>query len=138
MATGSGAIIRYAPDVSVERRTMGEEMAMQRNTNGPADTRKEAATRLQAIPNVGPAIASDLLRLGITCLDDLAGQDPDALYGALCALDAQRHDPCVRDVFAAVVAYANGEEARPWWTFTPARKARDGQLSSIGRTERTT
>lgn len=30
----------------------------------------------------------------------------------------------------AVVSYANGEPARPWWEFTPQRKAResDGKL----------
>jgi hypothetical protein len=138
MTTESDAIIRYAHDVIVVKRRTGDEMAMQRKTNGQADTRQEAAARLQAIPNVGPATAGDLLRLGISCPDDLAGRDPDALYQALCALDGQRHDPCVRDVFAAVVAYANGEEARPWWTFTPARKARDNQAISTDRTRRTT
>ncbi len=101
------------------------------------EARREAAGRLQAIPNVGPAMAEDLLRLGILRLEDAAGQDPDALYRALCVLDGVRQDPCVRDVFAAVVAYANGEEARPWWAFTPARKARDGQATGRGRRGRT-
>jgi hypothetical protein len=111
-------------------------MAIKHNTAGAADPRQEAMARLQAIPNVGPATADDLVRLGITSLDGLAGRDPDALYEALCRLDGQRHDPCLRDVFAAVVAYANGEEARPWWAFTPARKARDGQVSGTARTGR--
>src|SRR3712207_6041978 len=44
---------------------------------------------------------------------------------ALCAIDAKRHDPCVRDVFAAVVSYADGGAARPWWEFTPQRKAQE-------------
>jgi hypothetical protein len=85
---------------------------------------------------VGPVIAGDLIRLGITRLEDLAGRDPDQLYEALCALDGRRHDPCMRDVFSAVVSYADGEEARPWWAFTPARKARDGQSSGTNRTRR--
>ncbi len=100
---------------------------------GGVNARREAEARLRAIPNVGPAIAGDLIRLGITRLEDVAGRDPDEMYGALCALDGVRHDPCVRDVFAAVVTYANGEEARPWWAFTPARKARDGQSAKTGR-----
>lgn len=95
-----------------------------------AEQQREAAARLRAIPNVGPAMARDLIKLGITRLDDAAGRDPDDLYGALCVLDGVRHDPCVRDVFAAVVDHANGSEARPWWTFTPARKARDGERSA--------
>jgi hypothetical protein len=101
-----------------------------------ADARGEVEAWLRAIPNVGPVIAGDLIRLGITRLEDMAGRDPDHLYYALCDLDGRRHDPCMRDVFAAVVAYANGEEARPWWTFTPARKARDGQSTATNGTGR--
>ena len=33
----------------------------------------------------------------------LAGQDPEALYERLCALDGVRHDPCLLDVFTAIV-----------------------------------
>jgi hypothetical protein len=98
-----------------------------------AEEQREAEARLRAIPNVGPAMARDLIKLGITRLDDAAGRDPDELYWRLCALDGVRHDPCVRDVFAAVVAHANGEEARPWWAFTPERKARDGESTSRTR-----
>ena len=86
---------------------------------------RAVAARLRKIPNVGPRIAADLMKLGILRLEDAAGRDGDDLYAALCALDGVRHDPCMRDVFAAVVAQANGEPARPWWAFTPARKARD-------------
>ena len=98
-----------------------------------AEGQREAEARLRAIPNVGPAMARDLIKLGIARLDDAAGRDPDELYRRLCALDGVRHDPCVRDVFAAVVAHANGEEARPWWAFTPERKARDRESTSRTR-----
>jgi hypothetical protein len=108
-------------------------MARKRDETRRVDGRREAEIRLRAIPNVGPAMADDLIRLGITRLEDLAGRDSDQLYGALCALDGKRHDPCVRDVFAAVVSYANGEEARPWWAFTSARKARDGESIKKGK-----
>ena len=87
----------------------------------------EAMARLQKIPNVGPRMAGDLLRLGIARLRDAAGRDPDEMYYELCALDAKRHDPCVRDVFAAVVSYASGKPARPWWEFTPERKEREAK-----------
>jgi hypothetical protein len=89
------------------------------------DERREAMTGLQEIPNIGPAMARDLVRIDILRLEDLLGKDPDALYHELCVVDGVRHDPCVRDVFAAAVAYANGEPARPWWAFTPERKARE-------------
>lgn len=110
-------------------------MDLTRDETSDVDARREAEARLRAIPNVGPAIAGDLIRLGMTRLEDAVGRDADEMYEALCALDGVRHDPCVRDVFAAVVAYANGEEARPWWAFTPARKARDGQSTRTGRTQ---
>jgi hypothetical protein len=89
----------------------------------PEDDR-DALRRLRKIPNVGPATARDLLRLGIRRIEDAAEKDGDDLYWALCATDGVRHDPCVRDVFAAVVAYARDGVPRPWWAFTPERKAR--------------
>jgi hypothetical protein len=91
---------------------------------------ERAMVRLQEIPNVGPRMAEDLLRLGVTRLEDAAGRDPDEMYHGLCALDARRHDPCVRDVFAAVVSVAEGNPPEPWWAFTPERKAREAREKS--------
>jgi Pathogenicity locus len=93
--------------------------------SGGAVGQKEAMVRLQEIPNVGPRMAADLIKLGVTSLEDVAGRDPDEMYHELCAIEAKRHDPCVRDIFAAVVSHAEGRPARPWWEFTPERKARD-------------
>ncbi len=89
------------------------------------ETESEAIARLRKIPNVGSRTAEDLLKLGVARLEDAAGRDPDEMYHELCALDARRHDPCVRDVFAAVVSYAEGGPAKPWWEFTPERKERE-------------
>lgn len=108
---------------------MGEEMQLERNEFNDATARREAEKRLRKIRNVGPAVADDLIRLGIMRLEDAAGRDPEEMYHSLCALDGVRHDPCVLDVFSAVVAHANGEEARAWWEFTPARKARDARTA---------
>ena len=79
---------------------------------------------LRNLPNIGPAMARDLLRLGIEQEADLRGQDPEALYQRLCALDGRRYDPCVLDTFTAVVDFANGAPARPWWFYSRQRKAR--------------
>ena len=76
------------------------------------------------LPNVGPATALDLVKLGIVEPKQLARRDPERLYEALCKLDGVRHDPCLLDVFASVVAFVNGAPASPWWAYTPARKAR--------------
>src|SRR5690348_784652 len=89
------------------------------------DATPEVTRRLQQIPNVGPTIAADLIRLGVTCVEDLAGRDPNALYEQLCALDGARHDPCVHDTFTAIVSFANGEPAQPWWIFSRRRKERE-------------
>jgi hypothetical protein len=79
---------------------------------------------LTEIPNVGPAIARKLERVGVMALADLRGRDPDELFEQLCALDGRRHDPCLLDTFVAVVAYADGGPARPWWEYSRERKAR--------------
>jgi Pathogenicity locus len=85
----------------------------------------ERARRLLDVPNVGPAVALDLVRLGISTPEALAGRDPDEMYAALCRLDGVRHDPCVHDVFAAAVSFADGKPARPWRAFSAERKARE-------------
>ena len=85
-------------------------------------TREDVAT-LTDIPNVGPAIARDLRRLGIEEPEQLRGRDPFQLYDRLCSLTGRRHDPCVIDVFISVVRFIEGAPARPWWEYTPERKA---------------
>jgi len=82
------------------------------------------ARGLLELPNVGPAMALDLVRLGISRPEAIKKRDPDRMYEALCKKDGVRHDPCVRDVFASLVAFVNGAPARPWWFYTPERKAR--------------
>ena len=79
---------------------------------------------LHQLPNVGPAVARMLTRLGVERAADLCGQDPGALFERLCAMDGQRHDPCLLDTLTAVVDYANGAPARPWWFYSRQRKAR--------------
>jgi hypothetical protein len=77
---------------------------------------------LTTLANVGPAIARELTRLGITARAQLAGQDAVDLYERLCALDGRRRDPCVLDTFLSAVDQADGAPPRPWWTYTPERK----------------
>jgi Pathogenicity locus len=79
-------------------------------------------TRLEDIPNVGPAIAADLLQLGITTPSELPGRDPYALYDDLCRITGQRHDPCLLDTFIAAVRFMEGAPKKPWWKYTAERK----------------
>lgn len=102
---------------------------MARKTNHMAERlsgeERVAWRALQTMPNVGPAMGYDLLRLGIRRPEDLAGRDPDELYAELCRLDGLKHDPCVRDVMAAVVAFAQTGNPVPWWQFSRRRKAEE-------------
>jgi hypothetical protein len=111
-------------------RTKGKRF---RDEGGIPTEREEAVARLKQIPNVGPKMAGELLKLGVTRLKDAAGKDPEEMYLELCAIDAKRHDPCVRDVFAAVVSYADGGPAGPWWAFTLERKGQEKARGKAGR-----
>ncbi len=90
-------------------------------TNMRTEARHDVA-RLEDIPNVGPAIAGDLRRLGITSPAGLFGRDPYAMYEELCHITGQRHDPCVLDTFIAVVRHMAGEPKQPWWNYIAERK----------------
>lgn len=83
---------------------------------------RETVTSLEQLRNVGPSLAADLRRVGIRVPADLPGQDPYALYDALCAATGERQDPCVLDVFISAVRFMEGAPARPWWRYTTERK----------------
>ncbi|RUA01140.1 MAG: mitomycin resistance protein [Deltaproteobacteria bacterium] len=85
---------------------------------------RKTVSRLEALPNIGPAMAADLRLIGIDHPLALTGKDPFDLYAALCAESGQKHDPCVIDVFMSVVDFMEGGDPRPWWTFTDQRKKR--------------
>ena len=90
----------------------------------PAKVDRQRLRRLTDLPNIGPAMAADLVLLGIQQPEQLKGRDPYLLYEALCQRTGQRHDPCVIDVFISVTRFMDGEDARPWWDYTAERKAR--------------
>ena len=79
---------------------------------------------LRSLMNVGPATHKDLTLLGITTIDQLAQANPDELYERLQKITGKSHDPCVWDVFAAIIHEANTGEKTPWWRWTSMRKAR--------------
>src|SRR6516165_8869925 len=87
----------------------------------PTKGRREIV-HLEDIPNVGPAIAADLRRLGITSSAELAGRDPYRMYEDLCRITGQRHDPCLLDTFIAAVRFVEGAPKKPWWKYTAERK----------------
>ena len=74
------------------------------------------------LPNVGPATEADLHVLGIQKPEQLVGPDAYEMHERLCRLTKVKHDPCVIDVFLAIVHFVNGGLAKPWWDFTEERK----------------
>jgi hypothetical protein len=101
-------------------------MKQKRSAQRSSRPRKAASAvrdiaRLEDIPNVDPAVAADLRRLGITTPAGLPGRDPYALYDDLCRITGQRHDPCLLDTFIAAVWYMAGEPKKPWWKYTAER-----------------
>ena len=77
---------------------------------------------LEELPNIGKAMARDLLLIGIEHPQKLLGRDAFELYEKLCSISEKRHDPCVIDVFMSVIHFIEGGEALPWWSFTDKRK----------------
>ena len=88
---------------------------------------------LTTVPNVGPAVAAKLRRLGISRAAELRGRDPEELYDRLCELENRRHDLCLLDTFTAAVSFADGEPARPWWEFSRARARPRSPLGRVSQ-----
>ncbi len=83
---------------------------------------RKIVSRLDELPNIGKAIAADLLLIGIDRPQQLMGKDPFALYEKLCLVTGNQQDPCVLDVFMSAVDFMEGGEPQPWWFFTQERK----------------
>ena len=84
--------------------------------------------RLEQLPNIGPSIAADLRSIGVQHPAELAQSDAFQLYQQLWRASGKRQDPCVLDTFIAAADFMRGADARPWWAYTAARKARYGAV----------
>lgn len=87
--------------------------------NSPAPHEGSDLTQLV---NVGSSVAGHFATIGITRVEQLAGQDPVELYERMSAAAGRRHDPCLLDTVMSAVDQAEGRPARPWWHYTPERK----------------
>lgn len=79
--------------------------------------------QLSDLKNVGKATLEDLQLLGILTVEELSKQDPTTLFHELERRTQARQDPCVWDVFAAIIHEASGGEPTAWWEWTSKRKA---------------
>ncbi len=83
---------------------------------------RQTVTELTDLPNIGKAIAGDLRLVGIIHPQDLIGKNAYQLHDDLCRVTGEKHDPCVIDVFLAVIDFMEGSKPVPWWKFTAERK----------------
>ena len=83
---------------------------------------RQTVTELTDLPNIGKAIAVDLRLINIQHPQDLIGKNAYQLHNELCRVTGERHDPCVIDVFLAVIDFMEGGAPVPWWKFTAERK----------------
>ena len=88
-----------------------------------AKTAAEAEARgMEAIPNIGPAVAGYLREVGIQQPADLKGQDPYVLFQQLCVQTGVGYDPCLLDTFIAATRFMAGDPPQPWYHYTRERK----------------
>jgi len=99
----------------------------------PAKVKRSKVRSLTGLPNIGPAMARDLVFIGILKPEHLKGKDPVKLYETLCRKSGTRHDPCVLDVFISITRFMAGEEPKPWWAYTEERKEITESKSKVCR-----
>ncbi|MDE6961897.1 MAG: DUF3795 domain-containing protein [Lachnospiraceae bacterium] len=80
---------------------------------------KNKNSDLKKIPGVGTNMEQHLQNIGIHCIADLKGKDPEELYRLDCVKKGYQDDRCVLYVFRCAVYFAEQEHHDPeklkWW-----------------------
>lgn len=84
--------------------------------------RRNQASRLEDLPNIGKSIAADLRSIGIETPDQLAHTEPLTLFRKLAKVMGHRHDPCVFYTLLAAQNFLHGAPVQPWWKYTEVGK----------------
>lgn len=78
-------------------------------------------TDLLTIPGIGKKMKEHLINIGINVVEDLKGQDPEALYARDCVFKGFKADRCVLYVYRLAVYFAENEIHEPeklkWWNW---------------------
>ena len=81
--------------------------------------KKDRGSDLKKIPGVGTNMEQHLQNIGIRCIADLVGQNPEELYHKDCLKKGFQEDRCVLYVYRCAVYYAENKEHEPeklkWW-----------------------
>ena len=77
-------------------------------------------TDLTVIPNVGKRTKESLMNIGITCVEDLIGKNPEELYIKDCMVKGFQVDRCQLYLFRMAVYFAENtewEEEKLKWSY---------------------
>ena len=82
---------------------------------------RRVVSELEEIPGVGPSIADDLHRIGITRVAQLKNADPQKLFERVNRDQGVVMDRCLLYVFRCAVYYASNVRHKPeklkWWNW---------------------
>lgn len=82
---------------------------------------KEVIKDLRRIPGIGPSLALDLWNLGYRSVEELAGEDPEAMYERHSLQRGVPVDRCVLYTFRCAVFFAKTANPDPeklkWWNW---------------------
>lgn len=105
------ALKAEAEHENIKKNSTAKEQDLPKEQDKPDD--------LQTIPGVGKNIAQHLKGIGIHCVADLVGKDPEELYTLDCLNKGFQEDRCQLYVFRCAVYYAEHEQRDPeklkWW-----------------------
>lgn len=86
---------------------------------------------LKRIPGVGANMERHLNNIGINCVEDLKGKDPEELYRLDSIKKGYRDDPCVLYVYRCAVYFAEHErheaEKLKWWYWKDKKYPEGGE-----------
>lgn len=78
-------------------------------------------TSLTVIPGIGKNMEQHLKNIGICCVEELVGADPEELYLRDALFHGRPSDRCMLYVYRCAVYYANTEDRDPellkWWNW---------------------
>lgn len=78
-----------------------------------------SSSDLKKIPGIGANMEHHLQNIGIQCIADLVGKDPEELYTMDCLKKGFQDDRCVLYVFRCAVYFAEHKQYDPeklkWW-----------------------
>ena len=101
----------------MKRETASDSMDGRENGHGAFG--EEIISDLRRIPGVGEKMEHHLQNIGIRCVEDLVGKDPEELYHLDCLKKGFQDDRCVLYVYRCDVYFAEHEQHDPeklkWW-----------------------